>query len=266
MFRRVGDSIWRATGRNPGKKVVVLGGVHGNEATGIHVIRKLLNHSVDQGSVTLAIGNPRACEINQRGSSPHADLNRCFTVNDGDIAATSPYEAERASILKPYLRDCDVLLDIHSTNKPSEPFVRVGGNMRPEHERIARWLPGNKLVWDPNYLLAGEIALSDEYVGFYGGIGICYESGQAQDISMVDEIYFSVLNILSEETNTIKHCGSSGQVQRTKDPLEMFEIISAFTLTSKGYSWEEDRGLKNFSHVPAGEIVGTVYYSNTVMW
>ena len=37
----IGDKIWRIEGKDPGPHLIVLGGVHGNERTGVQAVRWL---------------------------------------------------------------------------------------------------------------------------------------------------------------------------------------------------------------------------------
>ena len=52
-------------------------------------------------------------------------------------------------------------------------------------------------------MIADGIALSDEFVGSFGGSGICYESGQADDTSSVNEIFSRIIHLLSVETGVM---------------------------------------------------------------
>jgi len=70
----------------PLARVAVCGGTHGNELSGVHVVRELLkgkrSKRVDDGdgdvvSVTSVLTNPRAVQQGRRYTD--ADLNRCFT-------------------------------------------------------------------------------------------------------------------------------------------------------------------------------------------
>lgn len=114
---------------------------------------------------------------------------------------------------------CDVCIDLHATNKPSVPFVRIAGEVTSEHERLVtlslrtglnlslsprtpsppptlkpvphlpqmRWLGAPVLLGDPGFTLAGEVCTTDEYVGSHGGVGICFETGHADDTSLVSQ-------------------------------------------------------------------------------
>ncbi len=187
--RYVGQSACRFEARGrPGPALTILGGVHGNELVGIAVVEKLLEAmaelakvksrsrtegAVMRGSLTLAIGNPAAVARKTRGSQDHADLNRCFGSevvvdfddnddDDGGAAGSGiadDAERARARLLAPLLAASDILVDLHATNKPSPPFIRVGGAFGERHFAACQHFlrgPGtcSKLVLDPHYTIA----------------------------------------------------------------------------------------------------------------
>ncbi|RQM26182.1 hypothetical protein B5M09_001969 [Aphanomyces astaci] len=67
------------------------------------------------------------------------------------------------------------------------------------YKNMCRWFPCDVLLHDPNYQLAGGIALTDEYTGAHGGVGIIFESGEAGDTSRVAAVADAVLRILTHE-------------------------------------------------------------------
>ncbi|MFO5493516.1 MAG: aspartoacylase [Cuspidothrix sp.] len=102
-------------------RVVIVGGNHGNEFTGIYLVKKFHNHPdlVHRSSFeTLSLlGNPKA--IAARVRYVEKDLNRCFVqLRNEDKPAN--YEELRAqeiqTILKPKIPDIeDVIIDLHTT-------------------------------------------------------------------------------------------------------------------------------------------------------
>lgn len=102
-------------------RVVIVGGNHGNEFTGIYLVKKFHNHPdlVHRSSFeTLSLlGNPQA--ITARVRYVEKDLNRCFVqLSNEDKPAN--YEELRAreiqTILKPKIPDIeDVIIDLHTT-------------------------------------------------------------------------------------------------------------------------------------------------------
>ena len=120
----------------------IIGGTHGNELVGITVARRLVDTfssgagKLGRGTLTVAIGNPEAVAQQTRGSTVHDDLNRCFGAASLTNSRTPlSIEEKRAHELSPLLDACDVLVDLHATNKPSPPFLRVAGAFGPKHQQ-----------------------------------------------------------------------------------------------------------------------------------
>ncbi|KAG6953827.1 hypothetical protein JG688_00012629 [Phytophthora aleatoria] len=295
-FRRLHDGVYRFSraGAGDGPDVTLVGGVHGNERIGVKVLDVLrlallgaaplstannLFPRITRGSVTLVYGNPRAQRIGKRGSEPHADLNRCFPRNLLEIPESkldSSYEHHRAKKLAPLFASSDLLVDLHSTNKPSPPFVRLSGYDKVPSQlmEISGRLPTKMLLLDPKHLIGdGNVALTDEFVGVHGGLGICYESGLASDLSQakIDSITRSVLQILHYDMEAIEFVDADGQIRSSENVMvnevvdvvdvsvrDVYEIAQVFKLTSSGFRWADGVGEENFQRIPAGKPIGFV--------
>ncbi|GMF35312.1 unnamed protein product [Phytophthora fragariaefolia] len=296
-FTRLGEGVHRFTRAGHraavgGPNVTIVGGVHGNERIGVEVLDALrlallraspltvagnLFPRVTRGSLTLVYGNPRAQRIGKRGSDPHADLNRCFPRDLLDVPETelgSDYEHRRAKELAPLFAASDLLVDLHSTNKPSPPFVRLAGYDKVPSQLldISARLPTKMLLLDPKHLIGdGNVALTDEFVGVHGGMGVCFESGLASDLSQskIDSITTGLLRILQHDMDAIEFVDAAGQRcstgandriddEATAQQREVFEITQVFKLTSRGFRWAEGVGEENFQYVPARQSIGFV--------
>lgn len=113
----------------PGPRLIVLGGVHGDEPCGTEALTRLWNRIEDhqvglrRGALTLVPrANPLACERGTREGE--RNLNRSFvplpehewrTPEDG-------FAAELAGLIAGH----DVMLDLHSASTPTEPFAMIG--------------------------------------------------------------------------------------------------------------------------------------------
>ncbi|KAG1688782.1 hypothetical protein DVH05_003092 [Phytophthora capsici] len=292
-MRRLGEGVYRFSraGSSSGPNVTLVGGVHGNERIGVEVLDALrlallraaplstannLFPRITRGSVTLVYGNPSAQRIGKRGSEPHADLNRCFPGDLLDIPEStlgSGYEQRRAKELAPLFASSDLLVDLHSTNKPSPPFVRLSGYDKVPSQllELSGRLPAKILLLDPKHLIGdGNVALTDEFVGAHGGMGICYESGLASDLSQlkIDSITRSVLQILHHDIETIEFVDAGGHIHKSENVnlnkeadstwRDAYEITQVFKLTSNGFRWSDGVGEENFQRVPAGQPIGFV--------
>lgn len=64
----------------PLSRVAICGGTHGNEWTGVYMVREMLRQNVERDgstSLTVVLSNPLAVEACRRYID--MDLNRCFT-------------------------------------------------------------------------------------------------------------------------------------------------------------------------------------------
>ncbi|KAM4713823.1 N-acyl-aromatic-L-amino acid amidohydrolase (carboxylate-forming) B-like isoform 2-T2 [Anableps anableps] len=107
-------------------RVAVCGGTHGNELSGVYLVREMLKTQkgkVDRepASVLMVLSNPRAMQQCRRYSD--TDLNRCFThaTLNGPISEGAPYEIFRSRELNAMLGPkgsraaVDLICDLHNT-------------------------------------------------------------------------------------------------------------------------------------------------------
>jgi succinylglutamate desuccinylase len=254
-MEEIGSGIWQVRGSNLSPHFVVLGGVHGDEKTGIAVVKNL--HSLfssekkrlSQGTLTLILGNEEAIKMNKRGTSPEHNLNRMFTENNLSGPVLDFYESRRAHELAPLLKSADISIDIHSTSVPSRPFLPCA--FTPRHERIYRWFDADLVLTDPDYILGGEPSTTDEYVDSCGGAGICFETGFAGDTSRLPKILESTLNILVDQGMI-----SRSPVLASPVPLyKVYRLTRKILLTEDGFSYAGTFP-QPFQEVKKGEIIG----------
>ena len=258
---------WR--GVRSGKTLTIMGGVHGNELLGIKVVewlkRKMAANKCDfAGQLICGVGNPAAAETGTRATHPEFDLNRCFNVTRRANVSHS-YEERRAEELAPLLSATDILIDLHSTNKPSSPFLRLAGHVCEEHMRLASHLSlgAATILLDPDYTIGGgKVATTDEFVGFSGGIGICYETGHADDLSALPNVKREIASLLASELCLDMHrdldddappCNSDAADKQQ----EFFKLTEAI-MYEDGFEWALGRGCRNFERVPAHRFIATM--------
>jgi succinylglutamate desuccinylase len=233
----------------------VLGGIHGNETIGIGVVEQLRDsfahdRALSAGELYFVLGNSRAIAAGKRFLDDGKDLNRCFNpvvlagVPDGS------YEDARAREIADVLRAVDVSIDIHSTNKPSVPFLACAAS--PAHQRIFQWFDADRILTDPNYIFAGKPVTTDEYVDQIGGTGICYETGWNQDVGRIDGVAESVCHVLCDhQMLSDRPCPPSPSHAK-----RIFELTTALIPPGSEFVFAEGMGLNSFQEVQRGQLIG----------
>jgi aspartoacylase len=118
-------------------RVAIVGGNHGNELTGVYLVKKFqqypyLIHRVSFETLSL-LGNPKA--IIARTRYIDTDLNRCFNECKLSDPKTSSYEELRAReiqhILQPQnQQNVDTIIDLHTTTANMGLCI-ILGNLHP---------------------------------------------------------------------------------------------------------------------------------------
>ncbi|MBT4761016.1 MAG: DUF2817 domain-containing protein [Bdellovibrionaceae bacterium] len=143
-----GQAIMAHSFGNKGPKVLILGGVHGNEWEGALCAQSLLNHFIEAFTYDLQLTivphfNPDGLSTLQRKNANSVDLNRNLPSKDwtnevaeekyypGKIACSEP---ENKALVK-WLDDEQpkLVISLHSW----KPMLNVNGNCSPEAEIIS---------------------------------------------------------------------------------------------------------------------------------
>lgn len=213
------------TGLGKGPRLIITGAVHGNETCGTKAIRRVMEE-IDSGKLLVAAGsvtfvpvtNPLAYALVRRAGD--RNLNRNLFPNENP----QDFEDQVANWLCPLLAQHDVLLDLHSFNAQSEPFVMVGpldndGPLQPfkhaDKERaLARRLGVRRFVdgWLGTYGQGVQRRMSDasqletvlrygvgttEFMRTTGGYALTLECGQHNDPAAPDVAYRAIMNTLA---------------------------------------------------------------------
>ncbi|NHZ39505.1 succinylglutamate desuccinylase/aspartoacylase domain-containing protein [Massilia aquatica] len=268
------------TGLGAGPRLIVTGAVHGNETCGTKAILRVIEE-IDSGALHVAAGsvtfvpvtNPLAYALNQR--SGERNLNRNLFPNP----QPQDFEDRVANWLCPLLGQHDVLLDLHSFNAQSQPFVMVGprnndGTLQPfrhaEQERaLARRLGVRRFVdgWLATYgqgvqrrLKSGDASTLDlvlrygmgttEYMRSTGGYALTLECGQHLDPAAPDVGYRAIVN-------TLAFLGLIEAPQPEPIALDQMEALSMVVVHDKLDAGDQfSRVWASFDPVAKGEQIG----------
>ena len=218
-------------GPEKGPTITIIGGMHGNEKTGVKVIKKLLkmNLKLKMGTLNLIIGNPAACKANKRFIE--IDANRCF-----DDKNPKTNEGKRIKIISKYLDKSDLMIDIHSTLKPAPAFLVIP-NLKHKFSNCISQL-GIKTIISGEGLKhpSGKSIESDLYTCSKGGLGITIESGTLNH----NQISKKIIKVL-EQLNMLE-----------KD-LSKLQIHNVYSQILAGQKFKFSKEWNNFEKISKGE-------------
>lgn len=118
------------TGTKKLNKVAIVGGTHGNEFSGIYLLRKWREtpQLVERDSLTVdtVFANPKAFEENKRYLD--CDMNRQFGQDDLNNPELANYEQSRAKAINAQLgpkgnAKTDFIIDLHNTTSNMGPSL-----------------------------------------------------------------------------------------------------------------------------------------------
>lgn len=123
-------------------RVAIIGGTHGNELTGIYLVKKFLQNPEllhrESLECTTLIGNPQAVTKNQRYID--RDLNRCFDNEDLANLELNNYEEIRAKEIAAQIgSSTDLIIDLHSTTAKMGLTILLSSR-HPLNFRLAAYL------------------------------------------------------------------------------------------------------------------------------
>ena len=101
-------NIYKIKGKKPGKTLMLIGGIQGNEPGGFLSADLYADMSLDRGNlIVVPRANFYSIITNQRG--PNGDMNRRFNEED----SSSSMEDQIVSILKKLINESDYLINLH---------------------------------------------------------------------------------------------------------------------------------------------------------
>jgi len=202
-------------------KVLVIGGMHGNEPLGIELVRRLNARPVKNVDAVLA--NLPAINANRRFTDE--DLNRSFP---GDTASAS-YVLRRAAELIKLSQSYDIVLDFHNTHCPGNDCSFIGAGTQSRLFDVSSWC-GLKRV------IVADYNCINKYASNCVSIEISLNSPQNYV-----EFWYEKVSKLAELENI-----------RLQPPVETFRFVYRMTLEDKRRFDLEKYNLKAFQPLPLG--------------
>lgn len=205
------------TGKSDGPTLIVVGGLHGNEAAGavalLNVSQKLqASNPRLNGRVYFIAGNTRALGKGVRFID--RDLNRSWTAKNLSSAVSKEFrrtsEGKELKELDELLdgilitaKDEVFVLDLHSTSADGSPFATVGDTLR--NRRFAQKLPIT-IILGIEEQLDGTML---EYLNNAGAVTLGFEGGQ----------HYSGATVTNHEAIVWGALVNSGVLAQTDQPL-----------------------------------------------
>lgn len=229
--------------------VTIIGSIHGNEKIGalaINKLKKLIKKEKFRGKINFIFGNPYAYKKNKRFL--RHDMNRLFKPSGVELGKKPSLEQKRAFNISKILDKTDFMLDIHSTQKPSVPFVYC--RLSPRHLELAR-IFGTKFIVGPakSAKIPSLSACTDDYVNSRGGIGITYESGWNQDLKVLSKV-------VQKTKEFLQTAGSAFLKMKMRKKQKKPILIGLYKeVISKTNAFSLAKDFKNFDFVKKGGLI-----------
>jgi succinylglutamate desuccinylase len=242
-------NVIRITQNARGPRVVLFGGVHGDELSGVHAIEKLFfdlfvgARTLRQGSLTLVRGNEQALAAERRYLKHN--LNRLFREDYGPEIDRASYEFNRAQELKTVLQNCDYFLDLHSAPIAQEPFMVAEQAAVDFFSKlgISRIMTG----WSKfsSGAIGGD---AENYANAHGAKSATLESGSHFEKRSNDVAYQSIVSLLSLLGMI------AGTEQRAVRPLEIVDVYAVVTKEADDFRYAGK--VDNFQFIKKGKSFG----------
>lgn len=185
--------IGHAGGYHEGPVILCMAGLHGNEPSGVHALRRVFRTIESeelslQGELVGLAGNLRALAAGKRFLA--SDLNRLWTRERArsvrSAAALAEEDLEQAELLDAMGRVIEkargevIVFDLHTTSSKTVPFTILGDTLKNREFALSFPVP---VVLGLEEQLDGTLM---EYVTGLGHRGVAFEAGQHDDPRSVD--------------------------------------------------------------------------------
>ena len=266
MYERV---LGRLEGQTPGPAVFVLGGVHGNEPSGLAAARRVLAHLEEhstpfKGSLLALSGNLAALRLGKRFISK--DLNRMWDpesverLRASDPAQDTVEQREQRELLAlidselAKAKNGSIFLDLHSSSAAGSPFTVMNDTL--QNRKAAFALPCPVLIGlEEN--VKGPLL---EYVAGLGHVAVAVEGGKHTEPETIDRhetaIWLTLITAGCIEQSAAPKIEE--QFRDMKDSARglpgVLEIVHRHGLT-EGDGFRMEPGFMNFTAVSKGRVV-----------
>lgn len=238
---------------NEKKNVFVVGGTHGNEFTGVYLVKKLrslgLKDNYKKITPFFELGNEEAFRLNKRYVDH--DLNRCFS-KDFLLEAKKKLEEKGGSCLEHEEKlalefdklfkeeQADFIIDLHTTTSHMGPTI-ILSHKDDLSLTVATYL---KQVFPSLKIICEFKELEENYCLFtQAKSGILLEFGPVPQGVLKSELFLLMEKVIKETLSFLER-GEEGGLNSYKDE----EIETFHVLENLDYPRDEEGNLKGMIH------------------
>jgi succinylglutamate desuccinylase len=263
--RRIGEH----QGSLPGPLLLVVGGIHGNEYSGVLAARRVVDKlALDarpfRGRFVALVGNLAALALDQRFID--VDLNRQWqagkvvALEEGGGGSAPVEEREQRHLLAELRQEMDqaegeiYFVDLHTSSAHGAPFVTVGDTLRNRAFALKLGLP---VVLGLEEQIDGALL---EYMNNLGHVTAGIEAGRHDAPASVDHHEAALWLALSATGNMdapdIPQAAALRRLLRKSTPgiPRIMEVRHRHPVTAED-QFVMEPGYTNFDPVPAGKVV-----------
>lgn len=262
---QVGRIIGSITSNDAGPCVVFIGGIHGNESSGVFALNKVISDLKEsaipvKGKIIALSGHIKALEANKRYF--RNDLNRMWTreeikkLESGSFHAETEDEEEQAQLyglLHEILKKEKgpfYFFDLHTTSSETMPFLTVNDSLL--NLKFTSQYPLPQIFGIEEYLDGPLLS----YINTLGYVSFGYEAGQHDDLSSIEHhiafIYLSLVYAASINKKNIDFNRYFQQLARSNpDSRDIYRIFYRHSVKSTD-QFQMKQGFLNFQKVHKG--------------
>ena len=263
--------IGHVRGESAGPTLIFIGGIHGNEPTGVIALQRLVadlqqRRAELRGEVVCLAGNLAALKANRRYID--RDLNRIWIEETATVAPTETTDAEffeqaeLRAILDPFLKGNRpenqplYFFDLHTTSAPSMPFIAINDQLI--NRDLAGSLPVPVILGLEEFLKGPILSM----INRYGHPAVAFEAGSHDDPQSIEMHYTFTRVVLSiagswpsepdELSNWKEQLKCSQPPIRCAKAACFFEIVYRMSVRP-GDEFKMNPGYTNFDSIDARE-------------
>lgn len=258
------------------KSVAIVGGTHGNEFTGIYLLKKWQQHpeQIQRSGleVETLFANPQAFAANKRYLD--GDLNRQFRSDLLADPTKANYEQSRAKVINAHLGPkgdarCDFVIDLHNTTSNMGPCVLLV-QQHPIYNRLAGYLklkmPEVVITRDEDHLSAEQHHL----LATTGKMGVIIEVGP-QPQSVLRQDVFDWMQALTGHILDFLVLYNQQQLPELPKTIEAFRFLESIKLPLDEHG--ERAGMvhrnvqdQDFKPIHQGDPIFTTFNGETITY